>query len=183
MRANIFVGILTSATLLASLPAAAAAQSKAIAQAASSKWNSNWSPAPAKAPTANWSSAWPATPAQASTAKGSGPWSAAPAQAPTAKQSSTRSAAITWEAGYLGLSALDAIQTMNCLHRSTCHEGNPIWGTHPSDTKIILAKVGGGLIHVALFKALLDRSPKYALRAAQISFAIQGTVVVLNARF
>lgn len=95
----------------------------------------------------------------------------------------TRSAALKWEIAYLALSAIDAAQTISCLDRGECKEGNPLFGKNPSSTKLILAKVGGGLAHFAVFKYVNDRDPKAALRLAQISFGIQGSVVMLNARF
>jgi len=101
------------------------------------------------------------------------PWNAA----------DTRSAALKWELGYLGLSAIDAGQTIHCLDRGICEEGNPIFGKHPSAKKLILAKVGLGAIHFAAFTALNDRNPRAALRLAQVSCAVQGGVAMLNARF
>jgi hypothetical protein len=94
----------------------------------------------------------------------------------------TRSAAVKWEVGYLTLSAIDAAQTIDCLHRDACTEGNPIFGKHPSAAKLIGAKVGLGLLHFAAFNRLNKRNPRSALRIAQISCVLQGTVVGLNAR-
>lgn len=93
-----------------------------------------------------------------------------------------RSAALKWEIGYLALSAVDAVQTIECLKRQACEEVNPIFGKRPSTKTILLSKIGGGLAHFALFTYLNDRNPKLALRGAQVSFALQGTVVALNAR-
>jgi hypothetical protein len=94
----------------------------------------------------------------------------------------TQSAALKWELGFLALSALDTAQTIECLHRDVCEEVNPLFGKHPSAKMLILAKLGGGLAHFAAFSYLNDRDPKVALRAAQVSFALQGTVVLVNAR-
>jgi hypothetical protein len=94
----------------------------------------------------------------------------------------TRSAALKWEIGFLALSAVDAVQTIECLKRHACEEVNPLFGRRPSAKTIILAKLGGGIVHFALFNYINDRNPKLALRAAQVSFALQGTVVLLNAR-
>jgi hypothetical protein len=93
----------------------------------------------------------------------------------------TRSAAYAWEAGFLALSAIDAVETISCLDKNRCMEGNFIWGSHPSSGKVIAAKVGLGLIHFGLFKLLVDHNPHTALRAAQISAAVQGGFVVVNA--
>ena len=92
----------------------------------------------------------------------------------------TRSAAYKWEAGFLALSAIDAVETISCLDRNRCTEGNFIWGRHPSSGKIIAGKVGLGLIHFGLFKLMVDHDPHTALRAAQISAAVQGGFVLLN---
>ena len=93
-----------------------------------------------------------------------------------------RSAALKWEIGYLALSAVDAVQTIECLKRHACQEVNPIFGKRPSTKTILISKIGGGLAHFALFTYINDRNPKLALRGAQVSFALQGTVVALNAR-
>ena len=88
----------------------------------------------------------------------------------------TKSSALKWEMAFLALSAIDAAQTIECLNRDACEEFNPLFGKRPSTKAIILTKVGGGLAHFALFSYINERSPKTALRAAQVSFALQGTV-------
>jgi hypothetical protein len=95
----------------------------------------------------------------------------------------TRSAALRWEIGYLALSAIDAGETISCLNRGICEEGNPIFGKHPSAKKLIAAKVGLGAAHFFAFTRLNERNPRAALRLAQVSTAVQGGVVMLNARF
>ena len=95
----------------------------------------------------------------------------------------TESAAYKWEAAYLTLSAIDGIQTIDCLNRHVCTEGNPIWGKHPSTSKIILTKLGLGVVHFTVFKLIADRDPKTALRAAQVSAVVQGGFVLLNLRW
>ena len=94
----------------------------------------------------------------------------------------TRVAAIQSEAGFLALSAVDAMQTINCLSRNECVEVNPLLGRHPSAAKLILVKAGMGALHLVAFKKEFDRDPTSALRLAQISCAIQGSVVRMNAR-
>lgn len=98
-------------------------------------------------------------------------------------QEGTRSAALKWELGYLALSAVDTAQTISCLNRGICDEGNPVFGKHPSSAKLIAAKVGLGLLHFAVFERANERNPRAALRLAQVSCAVQGGVVGLNARF
>jgi hypothetical protein len=94
----------------------------------------------------------------------------------------TRSAALKWEVGYLALSAIDTGQTIDCLNRDICVEGNPLLGKHPSAKKLIFAKIGLGALHFAAFSALNKRNPKSALRLAEVSCAVQGGVAMLNAR-
>jgi hypothetical protein len=108
----------------------------------------------------------------------------APASAETAwNGANTKSSALKWELSYLARSAIDAGQTMECLHRDICQEGNPLFGKHPSAGTLILAKVGFGLAHFLVFSRLNDHNPKAALRLAQVSCAVQGSIVALNARF
>lgn len=97
-----------------------------------------------------------------------------------APEQRTKSAAYKWEAAFLALSAIDAVETISCLNRATCTEHNPIWGSHPSTGTIVAAKLGLGLIHFGVFKLIADRDPHTALRAAQVSAAVQGGVVLLN---
>jgi hypothetical protein len=92
----------------------------------------------------------------------------------------TKSAAYKWEAAFLALSAIDAAETISCINRATCTEHNPIWGHHPSTGTVVAAKLGLGLIHFGVFKLIADRDPHTALRAAQVSAAVQGGVVLLN---
>jgi hypothetical protein len=106
-----------------------------------------------------------------------------PWQGAAATTSPTKSAALKWELGYLALSAIDTAQTIDCLNRELCVEGNPILGKHPSSLKLIAGKVGLGLLHFTAFSRINDKNPRGALRVAQISCALQGTVVGLNARF
>lgn len=101
-------------------------------------------------------------------------------QSPSA---ATRSAAMKWELGYLALSAIDAAQTISCLERGICREGNPLFGAHPKASKLILAKLGLGAVHFGAFTLINQRNPKAALRVAQISAGVQGGVVLLNSRF
>jgi hypothetical protein len=101
---------------------------------------------------------------------------------PVLEQEQLRRAALKWEIGYLALSAVDAAETIHCLDRDTCQEGNPIFGKHPSPAKLILGKVVFGAIHFAVFDRMRDRNPKAAMRLAQISAGVQGGVVLLNLR-
>lgn len=99
------------------------------------------------------------------------------------RNAATKSAALKWELGYLALGAIDTAETIDCLKRDICIEGNPILGKRPSAAKLIGLRVGLSLLHYSVFSRVNDRNPKGALRLAQISCALQGTVVGLNARF
>lgn len=95
----------------------------------------------------------------------------------------TREAAVTWEFGYHALSIVDTVQTMACLANETCVEGNPLMGKNPSKKNMVATKLAISAFQLGMFKYAYDRDPKTALRMAQISCAIQGTGVLLNARF
>jgi hypothetical protein len=94
----------------------------------------------------------------------------------------TKSAAYKWEAGFLALSAVDAVETISCLDANRCTEGNPIWGRHPSTGKIIATKLGLGLVQFGIFKLIVDHDPHAGLRVAQVSAVVQGGFVLLNLR-
>jgi hypothetical protein len=98
-----------------------------------------------------------------------------------APEQRTKSAAYKWEGAFLALSAIDAAETISCLNRNRCTEGNFIWGHHPSTAKIIAGKLALGLVHFTVFKLVADHDPHTALRVAQVSAAVQGGVVLLNA--
>lgn len=91
--------------------------------------------------------------------------------------------AMHWEAGFQALSAIDAAETIYALEHHKADEANPLFGKHPSAAKVILVKAVIGGIHYALVDRMADKNPKGALRVAQISVALQGAVVGLNARF
>lgn len=103
-------------------------------------------------------------------------------QAAALQMSKLRSEAHKWELAYLTLSAIDAAQTIDCLSRDVCAEANPLFGKNPSAKTIIAAKLGASLAHYALFTYLNKRHPKSAKLGAQVSVALQGAVVMLNAR-
>ena len=109
---------------------------------------------------------------------------ASPAAAQSTRYDTAMSkAAMKWEVAYLGLSAIDAVQTIYCLETDdSCTEANPLFGKRPSTTTVVLAKLIGSGVQFALFNEVRKRDPKMALRVAQVSFALQGTVVALNMR-
>lgn len=95
----------------------------------------------------------------------------------------TRATAMRWELSYHLLSAVDTIQTVSCLRKGQCDEGNPLMGKQPKMSKMIAGKLLVSAVQVGLFKYAYDRNPRTALRMAQVSCALQGTAVLLNARF
>lgn len=94
----------------------------------------------------------------------------------------TKRAAVRWEAVYLALNVIDTAQTINCLNRDLCEEGNPLVGRNPSTFKLIAVKAALAGAHLIVFDHLNARNPKAALRWAQIGVATQGGVVLLNLR-
>ena len=90
---------------------------------------------------------------------------------------------IRWELSYLALSAIDTAQTLDCLHRNKCSEGNPIFGSHPSAKRLIVTRVLIGAAHFAVFKALNDRNPINGRSFAIGGAVVEGGVVALNMRY
>jgi hypothetical protein len=87
-----------------------------------------------------------------------------------------------WEMLYLAASAADLAVTINCLEAGKCVEQNPLFGKRPKSSTLLLGKVIGGAVHYGVFRYTLARSPRTALRFAQISAGVQGGVVMLNMR-
>ena len=85
-----------------------------------------------------------------------------------------------WEFVYLGLSAVDAAQTIDCVHSHQCHEVNPIYGRHPSAARVILTKLAGGAFHFWLVDKMNKTNPWEARLTAQLSAGIQGFIVGIN---
>jgi hypothetical protein len=87
------------------------------------------------------------------------------------------------EIAFQALNLADAAQTISCLDRNVCHEGNPLFGSNPSTAKVLGIKAGFGVLHYAVARLLNDRNPR-AARIFQIAtIAIQGGVVAANLRF
>lgn len=84
---------------------------------------------------------------------------------------------------YLGLSVIDAVQTIDCLNRNVCYEMNPLYGRNPSTEKIIGIKVVGGVLHYLLVRELFKHDPKLTRGVQYVSIGIQGGVVAANMRF
>lgn len=100
----------------------------------------------------------------------------------TPAYAATKADAMRWEAAYQALSVVDVAQTVTCLKRDICEETNPLFGSNPKAWKLVAAKLAVGTFHYAIVDRLADQDPKLALRVAQVSVALQGGVVMLNAR-
>ncbi len=87
------------------------------------------------------------------------------------------------EITYQALNAIDTIQTVSCLEANRCVEKNPIFGSHPKTSTLVIAKVAGGIGHYIITKELVkrfgpdSRETKMWLYA---SIGIQGSVVLWN---
>lgn len=87
------------------------------------------------------------------------------------------------EIAYQVLNAVDAAETIDCLHRDVCHEANPLLGRNPSPAKLIAVKAGTGAVHYVVARFLRDRDPEAATLFQFLTIAIQGGVVAANLRF
>lgn len=104
-----------------------------------------------------------------------------PEETAALRMKKARAEARKWEFAYLTLSAVDAVQTISCLKKERCQEGNPLFGKKPSAKTIIATKLGMGIAHYALFSYVNKRDPRQARLGAQISAGLQGAVVMWNA--
>jgi hypothetical protein len=87
---------------------------------------------------------------------------------------------IAWQA----LNLADLAETETCLrHRDGCHEANPLMGRDPSTGKLVAVKLGGGLAHYLIARAIAERDPHAARLFEWVSLAVQGGVVAANLRF
>ncbi|RVU03256.1 hypothetical protein EOE18_16720 [Novosphingobium umbonatum] len=86
------------------------------------------------------------------------------------------------EAAYQILNALDAAQTISCVHKPNCQEGNPIFGRRPSVEKIVLMKAGFGALHYVVAKNLFKEDARTAVSFQVATLLVQGVVCGLNMR-
>jgi hypothetical protein len=84
---------------------------------------------------------------------------------------------------YQGLNVLDTVETISCVHKPTCQEGNPILGKRPSDAKVIIFKLASSGIHYMTYRHQIKRSLKTALAFEVITNTLQGVVCGLNFRY
>lgn len=81
---------------------------------------------------------------------------------------------------FAALGAVDAHQSLPCLHSATCREGNPLYA-HLSPagfTAVKSATIGGGVVYAW---TLRKRHPKLAWSLLGSLTALQGAVVLSNA--
>ncbi|WP_156427394.1 hypothetical protein [Novosphingobium sp. Fuku2-ISO-50] len=87
------------------------------------------------------------------------------------------------EIGYQLLNALDAAQTISCVHKPNCEEGNPLYGKRPSVGTIIGIKAASALLHYRASRTLLRRDPNTAILFEVATTTVQGVVCGLNFRY
>jgi hypothetical protein len=93
----------------------------------------------------------------------------------------TRRAAMRTEAAFVVLSAVDMAITVQCLKANECTESNPLAKSHSIEQMVAINSVFT-IGHYFFVKRLAKTHPKAALRVAQVSVAVRGTVVGLNIR-
>ena len=88
-----------------------------------------------------------------------------------------------WEMAALALTVVDTAETINCINRGRCEEGNPLIGRHPSVGHLLLIRGLGDLAQYGVFRYLNDRDPIKA-RSFAIGGAIAGVAgVAINLRY
>jgi hypothetical protein len=90
--------------------------------------------------------------------------------------------AARWEAAYLAMSAVDAVQTISAIESGKATELNPLFGKRPSAGKVIGLKAALGAVHYFAFNKLNAKNPNKARQAALISFGMQTAVAGANMR-
>lgn len=86
------------------------------------------------------------------------------------------------EVAYQVLNVADAVQTC-ALTAKGYRELNPLIGSNPSCGKVIGVKVGFGVLHYVISRALEDRNPDAAKVFQIATIVVQGGVVAANLRF
>lgn len=99
---------------------------------------------------------------------------ATPARADTVSQ---------MEIAYQALNVADFITTEDCLQRGTCHEANPLLGSHPSTARLAAFKLAVGAGHYVLMRQIYHSNPRAARTFEIVSIVMQGGVVGANLRF
>jgi len=84
---------------------------------------------------------------------------------------------------YQALNVFDAVETISCVHKPTCVEGNPILGKKPSNGKIIAFKLAAAGLHYGIYRYMISKSYQQALVFEVGTNAVQGVVCALNLRY
>jgi hypothetical protein len=90
---------------------------------------------------------------------------------------------VPYEIAWQLLNVLDAAQTLDCTHRTTCSEANPILGHRPSDGVVIGVKGGMAVLHYLLLRHIAYRNWKTARAAELGTILLQGVIDGLNFRY
>lgn len=82
-----------------------------------------------------------------------------------------------WELAFLGMSALDTVQTVATVSNGDAREYNPLLGRKPSAGKVLAYMALRSGLHYSLFRYANARNPNTARKAAMASFVIQSGIV------
>jgi len=81
------------------------------------------------------------------------------------------------------LAAADIAITQRCLDRGTCHEGNPIYGSHPSLGRMLAIRVPLEALIDFGARRLFRHDPEQAITMLRVKAGVTGVVVGMNLRF
>lgn len=91
---------------------------------------------------------------------------------------------VAMEIAYQVLGMLDAAQTISCVSKPTCSEGNPLLGKKPSVSAILGFKLATGIIHYGAFRRYMKHENyKSAMTFELVSISVQGLICGLNFRY
>ena len=88
-----------------------------------------------------------------------------------------------WRYAGWAMAAADIASTQRCLNRSTCQEGNPLYGKHPSLGKMIAIRLPLEVAIDFAAREVFKTDPDAALRIIQVKTIGTGVVVGLNLRY
>lgn len=87
---------------------------------------------------------------------------------------------------YVGwaMAVADIASTQRCLHKNTCHEGNPIYlSKRPSTLQMVAIRLPLEIVMDAALRKVFKRDPETAIRIVQIKAGLTGVAVGLNMRY
>lgn len=84
---------------------------------------------------------------------------------------------------FQALNLLDAVETVGCLEAGKCAERNPVYGKNPHRSVIVASKVATGALHYLVTRYMLKQHNAWTDEWLITTVAIQGGVVMWNARF